>query len=123
AAKAEPAVAAPAAAANIAKAVPPAAPIAPKAAPAQHNHAHGHVTAQAGPPPSPATPAAAPKPAAPKIAGVEGDVTHGRQVYKKCQACHSLQPGRNTLGPNLAGIIGRKAAAEANYSYSPAMKQ
>ncbi len=122
-AKAEPAVAAPAAAANIAKAVPPAAPIAPKAAPAQHNHAHGHVTAQAGPPPSPATPAAAPKPAAPKIAGVEGDVTHGRQVYKKCQACHSLQPGRNTLGPNLAGIIGRKAAAEANYSYSPAMKQ
>lgn len=123
AAKAEPAVAAPAAATSTAKVVPPAEPIAPKTAPAQHNHAHGHVTAQAGPPPSPATPAAAPKPAAPKIAGVEGDVTHGRQVYKKCQACHSLQPGRNTLGPNLAGIIGRKAAAEANYSYSPAMKQ
>jgi len=37
--------------------------------------------------------------------------------------CHSLEPGKNILGPSLAGIIGRKAGAEPGYSYSPAMKQ
>jgi nitrite reductase (NO-forming) len=46
----------------------------------------------------------------------------GRQVYKKCQACHSLEPGKNGVGPSLAGIIGKKAASVDNYNYSPAMK-
>jgi nitrite reductase (NO-forming) len=44
-------------------------------------------------------------------------------VFRKCQACHSLEPGKNILGPSLAGIIGRKAGAEPGYSYSPALKQ
>jgi nitrite reductase (NO-forming) len=44
-------------------------------------------------------------------------------VFRKCQACHSMEPGKTLLGPSLAGIIGRKAGAEANYNYSPAMKQ
>ena len=34
-----------------------------------------------------------------------------------------MDPGKNMLGPSLAGIMGRKAGAEAGYSYSPAMKQ
>ena len=33
----------------------------------------------------------------------------GRLVYRKCQACHSLEAGKNTLGPSLAGIFGKKA--------------
>jgi nitrite reductase (NO-forming) len=37
--------------------------------------------------------------------------------------CHSLEPGKNLLGPSLAGIVGRKVGAEPGYSYSPAMKQ
>ena len=44
-------------------------------------------------------------------------------MFRKCQACHSLEPGKNMLGPSLAGIIGRKAGAEPGYTYSPAMKQ
>jgi nitrite reductase (NO-forming) len=52
-----------------------------------------------------------------------GDATAGRLVFRKCQACHSLEPGKNLVGPSLAGIIGRKAGAEPNYNYSPAMKQ
>jgi nitrite reductase (NO-forming) len=67
-----------------------------------------------------AAPAAAPAPAA-------GDArvanTAGQQVFKKCQACHSLEPGKNLLGPSLGGIVGRKAGSEPSYSYSPAMKQ
>ncbi len=110
------------------KAAPPAAaPAAPKvaAAPASdakapaHNMGHnmGHSMAQA-----PAAPAAAP---AAKVAAttVEGDVAHGRQVFKKCQACHSMQPGKNLLGPSLAGIVGTKAGEVPNYSFSNAMKQ
>jgi nitrite reductase (NO-forming) len=52
----------------------------------------------------------------------EGDAGAGRLVFRKCQACHSMEPGKNMLGPSLSGIIGRKAGTEAGYNYSPAMK-
>jgi len=52
-----------------------------------------------------------------------GDPAAGRLVFRKCQACHSMESGKIILGPSLAGIIGRKAGSEAAYSYSPAMKQ
>ena len=52
-----------------------------------------------------------------------GDATAGRLVFRKCQACHSMEAGKTILGPSLAGIIGRKAGSEPGYSYSPAMKQ
>ena len=76
----------------------------------------------------PATPARAPPlPQKPQpvaaAAGLQGDADAGRQVFKKCQACHSLELGKTILGPSLAGIVGRKSAADANFSYSPAMKQ
>jgi len=51
-----------------------------------------------------------------------GDASAGRLVFRKCQACHSIEPGKNMLGPSLAGVIGRKAGTEAGYNYSPAMK-
>jgi nitrite reductase (NO-forming) len=51
-----------------------------------------------------------------------GDAAAGRLVFRKCQACHSIEAGKNLLGPSLAGIIGRKAGTEAGYNYSPAMK-
>jgi nitrite reductase (NO-forming) len=52
-----------------------------------------------------------------------GDAAAGRQVFRKCQACHSLEPGKNVLGPSLAGVMGRKAGSVEGYNYSPAMKQ
>ena len=52
-----------------------------------------------------------------------GDPAAGRLVFRKCQACHSMEPGKMILGPSLAGIIGRKAGSEPSYNYSPAMKQ
>ncbi|MGH6790445.1 MAG: copper-containing nitrite reductase [Pseudolabrys sp.] len=54
---------------------------------------------------------------------MHGDATAGRQVFRKCQACHSLTPGKNMIGPSLAGVIDRKAGTEAGYTYSPVMKQ
>ncbi len=47
-----------------------------------------------------------------------GDPAAGRQVFRKCQACHSIEPGKNILGPSPAGIVGRKSGAEPGCSYS-----
>jgi nitrite reductase (NO-forming) len=69
-----------------------------------------------------AVPPQAPSAASPVAAGITGDVRHGREVYRKCQACHSLEPGKNLLGPSLAGTVGKKAAADASYPYSAALK-
>jgi cytochrome c len=50
-----------------------------------------------------------------------GDPAHGKQVFAKCQACHSLEAGVNKVGPSLHGLIGREAA-QADFKYSDAMK-
>lgn len=100
------------------------APPAPApAAPAHGGHDHMAAAGPAASAPAPAAPPAkAPAQTADAASGAAGDPVAGRQVYRKCQACHSLDPGKNMLGPSLAGVIGRKAGTEAGYSYSPAMK-
>lgn len=52
-----------------------------------------------------------------------GDVAAGRQVFRICGACHSLQPGRTLVGPSLAGLIGRQSGSVEGFDYSTAMKQ
>jgi len=44
----------------------------------------------------------------------------GEKVFKKCKACHGFK--KNKIGPNLAGIVDRKAATVAKFKYSKAMK-
>ena len=65
----------------------------------------------------------APGSSGPTPLAATGDSAAGRQAYRKCLSCHSLEAGRNMIGPTLAGIIGRKAGAEPGFNYSPAMKQ
>jgi len=51
-----------------------------------------------------------------------GDIAHGEKVFKKCSACHMIaSDGKNMIGPNLWGVIGRKAGAIDDYKYSKAM--
>ncbi len=51
-----------------------------------------------------------------------GDLAHGEKVFKKCSACHMIAAdGKNMIGPNLWGVIGRKAASITDYNYSKAM--
>jgi len=40
-----------------------------------------------------------------------------------CRTCHTTQEGDNRLGPNLHGIVGRKAGSLPNYGYSHAMAE
>jgi cytochrome c len=48
----------------------------------------------------------------------------GARVFQKCYSCHSLDPKETNLsGPNLAGVIGRRAAALPGFEYSPAMRK
>ena len=88
-------------------------------------HDHAMVKAEAVIAPAPVQGSVKPNKEPPKAdaASPQGDAVAGRQVFKKCQACHSLDPGKTILGPSLAGIVGRKSAAEPDFNYSPAMKQ
>jgi cytochrome c len=49
-------------------------------------------------------------------------VSNGEKVFAKCMACHSLEAGKNLIGPSLHGIVGRKAASLEGFMYSDAMK-
>jgi cytochrome c2 len=51
-----------------------------------------------------------------------GDPALGKKVFAKCQACHSLEAGKNKVGPTLHGVMGRASASEADFNYSDAMK-
>lgn len=50
------------------------------------------------------------------------DAAAGMKVFARCAVCHTTVPGKNGLGPSLAGVVGRKAGSVPGFSYSPAMK-
>src|SRR5262245_24507257 len=102
---------------------PPDTSAAAKQAPAPASHDHATQTTAANAPPPSTTGEQAPVAPATAATPGGGDATAGRLVYRKCQACHSMDAGKNLLGPSLAGIMGRKAGAESGYNYSAAMKQ
>lgn len=52
-----------------------------------------------------------------------GDPARGQSVFGQCQLCHNANKnGGNGVGPNLFGVVGRKAASLPNFYYSPALK-
>ena len=47
-----------------------------------------------------------------------GDATKGAKVFKKCKACHTAQKGgKHKVGPNLFGVVGRKAGSTSFKRY------
>lgn len=63
-------------------------------------------------------------PAAPapvQVAQFSGDVKEGKKVFRKCKACHSVEEGKNRVGPSLHGVIGRTAGTMDGFSYSDEM--
>ena len=52
-----------------------------------------------------------------------GDADNGKNLFKKCMACHRIGDGAaNLVGPVLTGVIGRKAGTFEGFSYSTTMK-
>ena len=44
-------------------------------------------------------------------------------AFNACRACHSVDKGgKNGIGPNLNGVVGRAAASIPGFKYSPALK-
>ena len=51
------------------------------------------------------------------------DPAEGEKVFATCKACHQIGEGaKNAIGPELNGVVGRKAGSVAGYSYSDANK-
>ncbi len=51
-----------------------------------------------------------------------GTVDHGKKVFKKCAACHSInEGGKNKIGPALWAVMSRKSGELKDYNYSKAL--
>ena len=51
------------------------------------------------------------------------DAKNGQAIFSRCAACHTdAKGGPSGVGPNLFGVVGRKAASLPGFSYSGALK-
>lgn len=51
-----------------------------------------------------------------------GDPIAGKKSFLQCQMCHTVDVGgRSGIGPNLAGVVGKKAASRIDFKYSDAL--
>ena len=46
----------------------------------------------------------------------------GEKVFRKCMACHAVQPGQHRVGPSLAGVVDRKAGTAEGYNRYKGLK-
>ncbi|MFD1883671.1 c-type cytochrome [Paracoccus pacificus] len=61
-------------------------------------------------------------------AWAQGDATNGEKEFRKCKACHSITGADGTVvvkggktGPDLGGVVGRKAGSVESFKYSDAL--
>ncbi len=56
------------------------------------------------------------------VTGSGPALAQSEAAFAPCAACHSLEKGKNGIGPSLFGVFGRKKASAPGYDYSPALK-
>jgi cytochrome c len=55
-------------------------------------------------------------------AAQEGDPAEGEKAFRKCAACHTLEPGAGSkVGPNLHGVVGRTTGTLEGFQFSDVM--
>lgn len=53
-----------------------------------------------------------------------GNPENGQRLFNQCRACHTAnQGGRNGVGPNLYGVVGRPAGAVEGFRYSANLRE
>lgn len=53
-----------------------------------------------------------------------GNAEAGQRVFNQCRACHTInRDGRSLVGPNLFGVIGRRAGSFEGFRYSRPMHE
>jgi len=58
-----------------------------------------------------------------QAAPLKGDPVGGKAVFYRCASCHQVGPSaRGAFGPQLSGVVGRKAGSTTDFRYSAAMK-
>jgi len=51
------------------------------------------------------------------------NAAQGEKIFVVCRACHEIGPGaKNSVGPVLNGVVGRKAGTYPGFDYSAANK-
>jgi cytochrome c len=88
----------------------------------EDNAAGGHTAA--APAPAPVTDADKQKILAALPAPYNtADIANGQRKFAVCRSCHTLNAGGSDMtGPNLHGLLGRKAATHGGFKYSDALK-
>jgi cytochrome c len=52
----------------------------------------------------------------------ESPPTRGKLLFLRCASCHDISAGASPkIGPNLLGVVGRRAGSLPGYAYSPAL--
>ena len=52
------------------------------------------------------------------------DIAAGEKLFGRCKACHAVGEGAtNKVGPQLNGVVGRKAGGLEDFKYSSAMTE
>lgn len=56
-------------------------------------------------------------------ARAEGDAANGEKLFRQCKSCHTVEAGKNRVGPTLHGLFGRKAGTVESFAgYSNGLK-
>ncbi len=66
------------------------------------------------------TEAAVPEAGGTDYASYTGDAAKGKRVFAQCMTCHTVQEGRNNVGPSLYGIVGSESGTGPGFKYSDA---
>ncbi len=52
---------------------------------------------------------------------VAQDAANGEKIFGQCRACHQVgETAKNSIGPVLNGLFGRKSGSVEGYNYTPA---
>ena len=52
---------------------------------------------------------------------VAADPASGEKLFRRCAACHAVEPGKNKVGPSMHGVVGSEVASAEGFSYSDAL--